>query len=87
MKMCKFSKFLFTVFLIQFLLKSKDKKPNYFTMDKPVSKHAKRRAAKKAQAQKEGGGVSEEKTREEQIKANEYAPGETKSNEEMESEE
>lgn len=56
-------------------------------MDKPVSKHAKRRAAKKAQAQKEGGGVSEDKTREEQIKANEYAPGETKSNEEMESEE
>ena len=44
-----------------------------------VSKHAKRRAAKKAQNQT----GTEDKTRDAQIKENEYAPGETKSNEEM----
>ena len=48
------------------------------------SKHAKRRAAKKAQAQGAGG---EEKTRDEQIKETTYTAAETKertkSNEEM----
>ena len=54
-----------------------------------VSKHAKRRAAKKAQQTTENSGtaVVEEKTREAQIKDLEYKEGETKSNEEMKSDE
>lgn len=63
-------------------------------MDKQntISKHAKRRANKKAQKQETGGAPekTEDNTREQQIKDLEYAAGEikeTKSNEEMKDEE
>lgn len=49
-----------------------------------ISKHAKRRANKKAQ--KDTDGTGEEKTRDAQIEELKYDPKETKSNEEMESE-
>ena len=54
------------------------------------SKHAKRRANKKAQKDAgptTGSAPTDDKNRDQQIKELEYAPGETKSNEDMVSEE
>ena len=51
-----------------------------------ISKHAKRRANKKAQKEANGG-TQEDQSRDQQIKENEYAAGGVKSNEEMKDEE
>ena len=51
-----------------------------------ISKHAKRRANKKAQKEANGG-EKEDQSRDAQIKENEYTANEIKSNEEMKDEE